>query len=606
MTSQFPCRILVLDDQPEHGEAIRQCLLSISQEHWASAGAPAGWELGERDIETRQSSGDLVASLQKRQECPFDVIICDVNMDQGKREGALAVLDALHQSKPSPSPCLVAMTQFMESADPRRLEIERLADDPSVPCFVISKYKTLAEVKNRDQQLEARDWRDLVLRAIVYRREHLILKKLKQDASLRASVEKLGPFRDVFKQAHNLRNSSVVILVSEPVGLQATIAEAFGRRVERASIHDTIVGLSVERIGLALFGGWLDLQKLTSDDARLLLHANELVRDVVLSSEGTLGQRILLLRQRIITTSDDPRETGKPFRGLLILCVSQEFHKEMLALTGQPAHIYKAFPRIALPPYREVRRAIGPLIDLKLGMRGLGVDDLDRAVMAAYNWDLGFRGVTDRTGFAALEDCIDWASENADRNIVARGVIANELTQTDDGRKSVYSGLGRDTLLLYVFDRLIRVYKIDATLGAAAFLYYRTLCTLSGNNAEKQAVLESFWKENGIFEGLKVRGDKETKMKIGGSAGTWPVSLADDDLYRAKQANGGEREPTTASKMWDLLKNDFPRLLKDKEPHGSTPIEKRIIEQAKPLKHPGSGSGRKQLRVLDRSYLSLD
>src|SRR5205807_1689770 len=132
-----------------------------------------------------------------------EVIVADVNMGQSRGEGALAVIQALETCADNPPPCLIAMTQQVDESDSRRQEIERIADDQQTrtPVFVISKYKTLDDVRTRDLQLDILDWRDFVLRAIVSRRDHARLKRLNRDADLRRSVENLGPFRESFRRA---------------------------------------------------------------------------------------------------------------------------------------------------------------------------------------------------------------------------------------------------------------------------------------------------------------------------------------------------------------------------------------------------------------------
>jgi hypothetical protein len=157
--------------------------------------------------------------LRCDEQCAHDVVICDINMDQKHDEGALAVLTALNEAKQRHIPCLVGMTQFMRTLDNRRREIERLSEDlrVSVPCIVMSKYKRLAGVHEQECQLDPRDWRDIVLRGILYRTDHQLL--LRREAALRASVEHLGPFRPAFKNARSLRDKSLIVLVSEQHGL---------------------------------------------------------------------------------------------------------------------------------------------------------------------------------------------------------------------------------------------------------------------------------------------------------------------------------------------------------------------------------------------------
>jgi CheY-like chemotaxis protein len=618
MNAEPSCRILVVDDQPDHAEGIRRYLLQATVADWHEAGAPDGFILRPDDVLAETSSAALVAALRKGERCPYDVVICDINMDQKHDEGALAVLMALNEGKQQHAPCLLAMTQFMSTWDNRRREIESLSENlrVSVPCIVISKYKTLADVYDQEHQLDPGDWRDIVLRGILYRTDHKLFKQLRREAALSANVEHLGPFKAAFKKAKSFRDKSLVVVVSEPHGLQATFAEAFRRQVQLQSV----VGFTTEHIERALFGGFLDLNKLGRGEARLLMDADDLVWEWVNSPETRLGQRLLEVNAGRIAASKNRTDE---FCGLVLVSITPETEARILHNGGAPSSLYNSLPRVTLPNYAATRAHMGPLVDLLLKSSELRVDHLDRAVMAAYDWNLGFHGPSSSAAFAALRACIDWIGTQSESHDAPPGIVANELTQSPDGRRSVYARMEREALVLYILERLVRVHKEHAAQSAAAFLYYLVIATMRDSESERKTALARLWRQSGAFRILKQMGSSEVKPHMVEDA--WPdrSGLTDASLYSARaNKNTSTLERSTADKMLELLKGEFRHFFKRSAKRPATsrarakklrsgakelgPVGRRILELLSKLKGSGRSDGARQLGVLDAPLLSTN
>jgi hypothetical protein len=605
MNSGHGVRLLILDDQNHHAVGIRDQILKVPPEEWEKSAVPGGIAVRPSQIEVRNSSTELVESIRTSRTCPYDVIICDINMGMETAEGALALLKALMDAEVTNPPCLLAMTQFHSDSDSRRLEIERLSDDPrvSVPCIPISKFKTLEDVEDQALQLDPYDWRDLVLRAIVHRTDHALLKDVKRDAALSARVEKIGPFRAAFKRVREHLYRPLVVLVSEEYGLQATLAEAFGRAVNPSDV----TGLHVSQVYASLgHGGQRDLAKLDEGSALLLYGADEVIRSVCDSPEIPLGQLLLQLNGGELAL--DAGQASTKFGGLLLLSITPNTANAISRAGEQSHRIFERLIRIELPSYLETWHVTLELVDLMLQMRGLRIDDLDRAVMAAYNWDLGF----DRfRGFAALRECVGWAHKQAGGTTVPNGLVADKLTETAVGRKSVYSSLGKDELLLYIFDRLVRVFKSESTQTVAAFLFYKTVCTLQAESPIAKKALARLWRAKtardntraGAFEALRELGDESVKAAIVKSKGGWP-DLSLSTLYSAS-AHVSEitRPRSTGEQMLEMLKSDFRYLFQD-SPREKNALRAKLAIRFVDLKGGGRSRGRDQLGVLDYPYFS--
>lgn len=606
MTSGQAARLLIIDDQEHHAVGIKDQILKVPQTEWDKSAIPGGLAVRPSQIEVRTSSAALVESILESHACPYDVVICDINMDVKQNEGALAVLKALIEAQVTSPPCLLAMTQFRSNADSRRLEIERLSDDPrvSVPCIPISKFKTLEDVQDQALQLDPYDWRDLVVRAIVHRTDHSLLKDVKRDAALRTRVEGLGPFRPAFKRVSEYLRRSLVVLVSEEYGLQATLADGFGRVVTASNV----AGLDVSLVDASLRHGPRGLGELDEGSALLLFGADDVIRKVCESPEVPLGQLLLQLNEGYLAL--DPEQAATKFGGLLLLSLTPSTADAMRHAGGRPQQIFERFIKIELPPYQVTREAMPDLVELVLKMRGLRMGDLDRAVMAAYDWDLGF----DRfKGFAALRECVGWTHKQAGGAIVPEGLVADKLTQTPAGRNSVYGALGRDELLLYVVERVVREFKKDATQQVAAFLFYYIVCTLQADSKLGEKALARLWKAKdprgktraGAFEALRELGDEAVKAEVGKSKGRWP-SLPLSALYsaRAFDSNGNPLR-STGEQMLEMLKGDFRHLFGD-QPRERNALRAELAGRFAELKGTGRSRGRTQLGVLDYSYFSTN
>lgn len=605
MTSGQAARLLIIDDQEHHAVGIKDQILKVPQEEWDKSAIPGGLAVRPSQIEVRTSSAELVESILANHACPYDVVICDINMDVKQNEGALAILKALIEAQVTSPPCLLAMTQFHSNSDSRRLEIERLSDDPrvSVPCIPISKFKTLEDVQDQALQLDPYDWRDLVVRAIVHRTDHSLLKDVKRDAALRTRIEGLGPFRPAFKRVSEYLRRSLVVLVSEEYGLQATLADGFGRVVTASNV----AGLEVALVEASLRHGPRDLAKLDEGSALLLFGADDVIREVCESPEVPLGQLLLQLNEGYLTL--DPEQAVKKFGGLLLLSVTPSTADAMRHAGGRPQQIFERFIKIELPPYRAAREAMPDLVELVLKMRGLRIGDLDRALMAAYNWDLGF----DRfQGFAALRECVGWSHKQAGGAIVPDGLVADKLTQTAADRESVYRELNKDALLLYIVDRLVRVFKRETTQGVAAFLFYYIVCTLQAESSLGKEALARLWRAKaargstraGAFEALRELGDEPVKSEIGKFKGNWP-KLSLSALYSARAyASNGERQRSTGEQMLEMLKVDFRYLFSGQSREGNA-LQAKLARRFAELKGAGRSRGNAQLGVLDFPYFSM-
>lgn len=574
-------RILVLDDQLTHANAVKAQILAVSASQWSSAGGPAGFQISDGDVDVSESCAAILNLIKDHQVCPYDVIIADVNMGSSRDEGALAVISALEASRAKPRPCVIAMTQYIEDLDSRRQEIERIAYDAATdtPVFVISKYKTLDGVQARHLQLDALNWRDLVLRAIIARSDRDRLKHLNHDADLTRTVGRIEPLRQVFQSATDLRrnDTSLIVIVGEPLGLQVAVCEI----LQKAGLEapESLLGYDSERSEKIIFGEYKSLANMSSMDGRLILDADQILMSAIADKKQPLLNNLIGILSRSLpeTARGDENEAGQRFKGLLVLGVSPETDRALRAGAGDTGRIYERFPRLVMPEFGKVQPYLEPVLSMMLRQHALSLDPLDEAVMKSFDWQLGFPPGGPVRDFEALRHCIAWARQHslATRGRVPSGLIANELTLTLEARRSIYGRLPREALLLYVLERVLRSDRERATLTAVAFLYYRTLATEHSDGGTRQQVLKRLWAESGPFDELSKFAEHPRVRKIMTACrGKWPDrnELSDQDLYRARpviQDENANLGSSVGDKMLTMLRSEYSAI------KGASPSRRR-------------------------------
>jgi len=600
------CRILVLDDNLTHAAAVRDLLVQVTPEQW---GLESGFHLSERDVDVASASAPYVAAWKEEGQCPYDVVICDVHMGSAPDEGAMPVLETLRTLAPNTVPCLIVMTQYRDRRDAVRMQIENLKrrSANAISCIVTPKYKDMHEVADRPVQLDRTDWRDLVVRAIVSRRDHGILGRLDRELNLWNAGNKLAAFKEALAWGRTVRQERIVILVSEPFGLHRYVASAWADQVITVSA-DTAVQFphllfsDVGRYGLAT---------LKADDVVLIDDADRFLDHVLSLSGGDLRARLWSLQNEQVLVGSGPTPEPKEFRGRLLLCVTLDFHDKAMKDRGEFAIFYSRIAKITLPTYAALRCAaaysgvtrahaaaradLDGLIDLMLETGRVNVDGLDRAVMVAYDWDLGFNGRG--AGVDGLRHCVDWLSEKAENGGVPPGIVAAKLTETPEGRVSVYSYLSEQDLLLYILERLAQEFD-GPCLQAAAFLYYKILCTTS-QSVDRAEILSSFWANGRIFDSLAyASSDLTLTLADNRSSRTWPA-LTDVQLYNPGAANPAwNNAPDIAQRMQERL----PSIIEAFSTNPASQNQKRLIDLWQTFSARGAKGGSRQLAVLDQPY----
>src|SRR5207253_2150134 len=115
--------------------------------------------------------------------------------------------------------------------------------------------------------------------------------------------------------------------------------------------------------------------------------------------------------------------------------------------------LYRDFPKVYVPAFTELRARMTAagrgaavsrtdvmgLIGFMLSAEGVAADSFDVAVMAAYDWSLGFNG--QYAGVEAMRTCVQWMATRAEDGRAPSRLVVERLTQSKEGRESIYASL---------------------------------------------------------------------------------------------------------------------------------------------------------------------
>jgi CheY-like chemotaxis protein len=592
-------RVLIFDDNEDHAESVRSLLANVTSDQWIR-GAGSDFELDVSEIILAKSSAAHVAAWRNGEPCDYELVVADVHMPGGADEGALAVLKAL--SKVERPPLLVVMTERIEDvADPMRRDIEALANAPTCPvrCLVTSKHGDMKAVREPERQLEKATWRGYFIRAVASRGNPDALRRLQSEADHHRKFGQLPALQAAFVECGRAREDPLVIVISEPRGLLGSFARAYNNRVDplpelSPSVFDQIL--------LHL------LRDKRAYDAICAEEADDFLQFAFSSDGDVARQKLQMLTNRVILSGPAADETSHPFAGQLFLQVSPEADARFASVP-----FYRDLPKVRIPSFAKMReeaeaegrnddgparRDLFELVRIMLSVQGVVADPFDVAVMAAYDWGLGFQGR--HSGVEALRACATWMKGEADESRAPPGAVIGVLMQEPKGRASIWAGIDRSNLLRLVLELQAQHHR-DVCTQAAAFMYFKVLCT-TGPEAVRRSECEAFWGKRGLFRKLKDRTAFPGKLV----EGAWP-SVEDSLLYvwsdtradksksvaarMAERVSASLKKPTASSTNLDTIRALWPRHGGGRKPgiEQLGVLEKRFIARLRGFISPTGG-----------------